>query len=334
MKEFLICFLIAFLISVIIAPLIIKVIKKFKAGQNILSFVDNHKSKQGTPTMGGIIFITATIFSFLFFMGNNNIKFAVIILLGMFGYGLIGFLDDFLKIKLKQNEGLKPYQKIIGQLGIAVLISIFIYMSNLNGGQILIPFTFKSFNIGWFIIPFVILIFVAVTNSVNLTDGLDGLASGVSFIYMFGFVIILFLYILHLENIGEGQAIINETKNVLILCGGFMGALLGFMCFNTNPAKIFMGDTGSLAIGGFIASACSLTKFYLLIPILGFLFVLSSISVIMQVLYFKATKKRIFLMAPIHHHFERKGVKENKIVALYMIATLIISIICILIYLI
>ncbi len=333
MKNFIICFLIAFLMSVIIAPLVIKVIKKFKAGQNILTYVDNHKQKQGTPTMGGIIFIIATIFAFLFFI-NNNIKFAIIIILSMFGYGLVGFLDDFLKIKLKQNEGLKPYQKVVGQLGIAILVSIFIYMSNLNGGEIIIPFTFKTINIGWLIIPFVILVFVAVTNSVNLTDGLDGLASGVTFIFMFGYSIILFLYLLYLENIGEGQAIINEIKNVLILSGAFMGAIFGFMCFNTNPAKIFMGDTGSLAIGGFIACACSLTKFYLMIPILGFLFVLSSISVIMQVLYFKATKKRIFLMAPIHHHFERKGIKENKIVALYMIITLIISLISILIYLI
>ena len=332
MIKFLICFLIAFAFSVAISPFVIKIIKKLKAGQNILGFVDNHMSKQGTPTMGGTIFIISTMFAFMFFI-NNNIKLAVISMLSMFGYGLVGFLDDFIKIKFKQNEGLKPYQKIIGQLGIAVLISIFIYMSNLTNSEILIPFTNKTVNVGWLIIPFVILVFVAVTNSVNLTDGLDGLAGGVTFSYMFGFSVILFIYILHLQNMGEGQAILQELNSVLILCGGFLGSILGFLCFNSNPAKIFMGDTGSLAIGGFIASVCALTKFYLIIPILGFLFVLSSISVIMQVLYFKATKKRIFLMAPIHHHFERKGVKENKITVIYTIVTFVISVVLILLYL-
>lgn len=332
MEKVLVCFLIAFAISIIIAPFIIKIIIKLKCGQNILSYVDNHNYKQGTPTMGGIIFIVATLLSFLFFV-NNNIKFAVITILAMLGYGLVGFLDDFLKIKFKHNEGLKPYQKVIGQLGIAILIAIYIYMSDLNGGEILMPFSNNTFDIGWWIIPFVVLVFVAVTNSVNLTDGLDGLASGVSIVYMLGFSTLLYMYIKHIIDIGEGQAIIQELNSCLILCGGFTGALLGFFAFNSNPAKIFMGDTGSLAIGGFIASVCSLTKFYLIIPILGILFVLSSISVIMQVLYFKATKKRIFLMAPIHHHFERKGVKENKIVAIYMIVTLIVSITTILFYL-
>lgn len=332
MINFILCFLIAFVVSVIIAPFVIKAMTRLKCGQNILEYVDNHALKQGTPTMGGIIFIIATIVAFLFFV-SNNIKFAVITILSMLGYGLVGFLDDFLKVKFKHNEGLKPYQKIIGQLGIAILVSIFVYMSDLNGGDILIPFTNTTFDIGIWIIPFVILVFVAVTNSVNLTDGLDGLATGVSIMYMIGFSSILGLYIMHIIDIGEGQAIVGELKSVLVLCGGFTGALLGFYLFNSNPAKIFMGDTGSLAIGGFIACVCVLTKFYLLIPILGILFVLSSISVIMQVLYFKATKKRIFLMAPIHHHFERKGIRENKIVVIYMIITLIVSVVSVLLYL-
>ena len=332
MVKYLLSFLLAFAISIVVAPYIIKLIKKLKCGQNILSFVDNHNYKQGTPTMGGVIFIFATFIAFMFFI-TNNIKFAVIVLLATMGYGLVGFLDDFLKVRFKHNEGLKPYQKVIGQFGIAILISVFIYMSGLNGGEVLIPFTFKTIDIGWLIIPFVIVVFIAVTNSVNLTDGLDGLATGVSFLYIVGFSVVLYLYILHNINIGEGYAIVQELNSVLLLCGCFAGALLGFFAYNSNPAKVFMGDTGSLAIGGFIASVCSLTKFYLIIPILGVLFVISSISVIMQVLYFKATKKRIFLMAPIHHHFERKGVKENKIVAIYMIVTLIIAIITILLYL-
>ena len=333
MIKFILCFLLAFAISIIIGPFVIKIMSKLKCGQNILEYVDNHKSKQGTPTMGGVIFIVATIFSFVFFV-SNYIKFAVIVILSMLGYGLVGFLDDYLKVRFKHNEGLKPYQKVIGQLGIAVLVSIFIYMSSYNGGEILLPFTNESINIGAWIIPFVILVFIAVTNSVNLTDGLDGLATGVSIIYMMGFSAILGLYISYIISIGEGQVIVGKLNSCLILCGGFIGGLLGFFFYNTNPAKIFMGDTGSLAIGGFIASMCAITKFYLLIPILGILFVISSISVIMQVLYYKKTKKRIFLMAPLHHHFERKGVKENKIVAVYMMITFVVCVISILLYLI
>ena len=332
MVNFILCFLIAFAISVVIAPFVIKTMSRLKCGQNILEYVDNHKDKQGTPTMGGVIFVVATVVSFLFFV-SNNMKFAIITILAMLGYGLLGFLDDYLKVRFKHNEGLKPYQKVIGQLGIAILISIFVYMSSYNGGEILLPFVDKSIDIGIWIIPFVILVFVAVTNSVNLTDGLDGLASGVSMVYMLGFSAILGIYIAHITNLGEGKALVEELSSCLTLCGGFVGGLLGFFLFNSNPAKIFMGDTGSLAIGGFVASICILTKFYLLIPILGILFVISSISVIMQVLYYKATKKRIFLMAPIHHHFERKGIKENKIVVSYMIITTIVSVISILLYL-
>ena len=151
---------------------------------------------------------------------------------------------------------------------------------------------------------------------------------------MIGYSIILGIYISYVISIGEGQIIIGELKSCLVLCGGFIGALLGFFFYNANPAKIFMGDTGSLAIGGFIASISALTKFYLIIPILGILFVISSISVIMQVLYYKKTKRRIFLMAPLHHHFEKKGVKENKIVTVYMMITLVVAMITILLYLI
>lgn len=329
--DFLLCFVIAFVISVILGPVVIKLMKKLKYGQNILSYVDNHTSKQGTPTMGGVIFIFATILSFLLFI-NNHIEYAVITLLSMFGYGLVGFLDDYIKIRFKHNEGLKPYQKVIGQLGIAILIAIYVYMSGFNGGEILIPFSDKSIDIGVWIIPFVILTFIAVTNSVNLTDGLDGLATGVSFVYMIGFSAIFGIYIFDVINSGAGHAIVQELISCFILCGGFMGALIGFFLFNSNPAKIFMGDTGSLAIGGFIASICVLTKFYLIIPILGIMFVISSISVILQVLYYKATKKRIFLMAPIHHHFERMGVKENKIVVIYMIITLIVVVLSTFLY--
>ena len=325
MTTALFSFLIGFLFCVIIAPIIIKLINKLKGGQPILNYVEAHINKSGTPTMGGLIFLFGGVVCFLCFL-NANIKLATVCLACLLGYGTLGFLDDFIKVKFKHNLGLKPYQKIIGQVGIAVLMSVFIYLNVFCGGNVLIPFTNYELNFGVFIIPFVIFIFLATTNAVNLTDGLDGLAGGVSFVFFVGFMVLLNNYIVNLEYAGENPAYILELKNVLNLVGGVSGSLLAFLCFNSHPAKIFMGDTGSLALGGFIAAVCSVTKFYLLIPILGLMFVLSAVSVILQVLYFKATKKRIFLMAPLHHHFEKKGCYETKIVAIYIIITIVICV--------
>lgn len=326
MQNALFSFLIGFLASVIFAPLIIKAVIKVKGTQPILGYVEAHKNKSGTPTMGGLIFLLGALVCFLCFI-NSNIKLASVCLACLLGYGILGFLDDFIKVKFKHNEGLKPYQKIIGQVGISVLVSVFIYLSPLIGGEVIIPFSDIVINIGAGIIPFAIFIFLAVTNAVNLTDGLDGLAGSVCFVFFIGFIFILNSYILNLESMGENPMVISELKSVLTLIGGVAGSVLAFLCFNSHPAKIFMGDTGSLALGGFIAAVCSLTKMYLYIPILGFMFVLSAVSVIMQVLYFKATKKRIFLMAPLHHHFEKKGCYETKIVAIYIIITIILCVV-------
>lgn len=318
-------FLIGFGVCVILAPLIIKLINKLKGGQPILNYVEAHVNKSGTPTMGGIIFLIGGLVCFLCFI-NSNVKLASVCLACLLGYGILGWLDDFIKVKFKHNLGLKAYQKVIGQVGIAVLMSVFIYLTMFCGGGVILPFSNVEINFGAAIIPFVIFVFLATTNAVNLTDGLDGLAGGVSFIFFVGFMIILNNFITNIEFAGENPAYIAELKNVLNLVGGVSGSLLAFLCFNSHPAKVFMGDTGSLALGGFIAAICSVTKMYLLIPILGLMFVLSAVSVIIQVLYFKATKKRIFLMAPLHHHFEKKGCYETKIVAIYIIITIILSI--------
>ena len=326
MQNTLFSFLIGFFSSIIFAPLIIKVIKKVKGTQPILGYVEAHQSKAGTPTMGGIIILIGALICFLSFI-NSTIKLASVSLACLLGYGLLGFLDDFIKVKFKHNEGLKPYQKVIGQVGIAILISVFIYLSPLVGGEVIVPFSNVLLNIGAGIIPFAIFIFIATTNSVNLTDGLDGLAASVCFVFFVGFIIIFNSYIVNLESLGENPLLIKELKNMLTLTGGVSGAVLAFLCFNSHPAKIFMGDTGSLALGGFIAAICSLSKMYLFIPLIGLMFVLSSVSVIMQVLYYKATKKRIFLMAPLHHHFEKKGSYETKIVAIYIIITIILCVI-------
>ena len=278
--------------------------------------MDKHKNKEGTPTMGGLIFIFASFFSILVFLGKDGIDvlfcFAV-----TFGYALLGFLDDFIKVYHKQNEGLKPYQKIVGQVGLSIIVSLYVYF---NIGTSIELFDLEL-NLGLFIIPFVILTLVATTNSVNLTDGLDGLAGGVSFVYILFFVIIL--------------AVSSLSQNYVyaLSCFAFAGGLLVFMLFNFYPAKIFMGDTGSLAIGGFISMMAFMTKKEFLIVFMGIMFVLSAVSDIIQVLYYKRTKKRIFLMAPLHHHFEQKNVHENKIVIIYIFITIMVSSLMLLYYL-
>lgn len=317
--------LLGFFICVIISPMCIKWLKALKVGQPILGYVDTHLSKAGTPTMGGIIFLIGLVITYLFTLGSYS-KLATIIFATTLSYGLLGFLDDFIKIKFKQNEGLKPYQKVIGQVGIALLIALFVYQSGIVGTSIYLPFGHKQISLGWGIIPFVIFVLIAMTNSVNLTDGLDGLASSVSIVYLFLFSILLYGHISHLESIGESLAYVGELKSILLLCSGFLGCLLAFLCFNTYPAKVFMGDTGSLAIGAFLSMIAILTKFYLYIPLFGIMFVLSAVSDVLQVGYYKMTKKRIFLMAPLHHHFERRGYSESKIVCAYSIATLLIGV--------
>lgn len=328
MKTSLFSFLVGFGVSVIIAPLIIKLIQKLKGGQPILNYVEAHINKSGTPTMGGIIFLLGSIVSFLCFSLNNN-TLALICLMCLLGYGTLGFLDDFIKVKFKHNLGLKAYQKVIGQVGIAVLMGVFIYLNVYCGGKVLIPFSDIKWDFEYFIIPFVIFVFLATTNAVNLTDGLDGLAGGVSFIFLIGFVVISNHLVGNMEYIGENPEYIRQLRNVITLTCGVAGSILAFLCFNSHPARVFMGDTGSLALGGYIAAICSVTGMYLYLPILGLMFVLSAVSVILQVLYYKATHKRIFLMAPLHHHFEKKGCYETKIVAIYIIITIIVSVLSI-----
>ncbi len=327
MKSALLSFIIGFLFCLIIAPFVIRIIRKLKAGQNILSYVDAHMDKQGTPTMGGIIFILGTVLCFVCFW-TSNYRLSTLILLSMLSYGLLGFLDDFLKIKFKHNEGLKAYQKALGQIGVAAIIAIFVYTSGLIGTDIILPFSFSSWDIGWAIIPFALFVFVAITNSVNLTDGLDGLAGGVSVGYLLSFGVVLYIYIQRLNADGN-QLLVQEYTNVLILTAGLAGCLLAYLCFNSYPARVFMGDTGSLAIGGFVASSVVLTKLYLYMPLIGLMFVLNTLSVVLQVGYYKLTHKRIFAMAPLHHHFEKKGVNETKVVAIYIIITIVMGAMCI-----
>ena len=326
MKNGLLNLILCFVVAVVLAPAIINQLKKLKAGQNILVYVEQHKGKSGTPTMGGIIILISAMVGYVVFWNENNIL-STICILSLLFFGLLGFLDDFIKIKFKHNEGLRPYQKVIGQFGLSIIIAIFIYMSDLVGGEILIPFTQKSFDIGFWIIPFVVIFYIAVVNSVNLIDGLDGLCGGVSSI-----VLIVIAIILSVTSKAFETVYLTEINNIIILTLGVAGAVIGFLCFNTFPARVFMGDTGSLALGGYLASILALTKQYLIIFVIGVVYVITTLSVIIQVVVFKTTKKRVFKMTPIHHHFENSN-HEAKVTFIYVILTLLLGIMSIYLYL-
>ena len=307
MIEYFLVFLVALTCSVVFGFPILKLCQKLKMGQTILHYVDNHASKNGTPTMGGMMFIFACLFACAFFL-KGDVFLSILCLVVMCCYAFLGFLDDFIKVKFRKNEGLRPYQKIIGQVGISLIIAFFVYF---NIGSDIKLFGL-DLNLGVFIIPFIIIFYVAVTNAVNLIDGLDGLCGGVSLTYLLFFGLVL--------------AVCLAERNFAIISFAMVGALLGFLLFNSFPAKIFMGDTGSLGIGGFIASIAVFSKLELVMPIIGIMYVLTALSDVLQVGYYKMTKKRIFRMAPLHHHFEKGGVHENRIVAVYIVITLVAGI--------
>jgi len=327
MDKFFLLITVSFILCLIISPLIIKMTKKLKASQPLYEYVDMHNKKSGTPTMGGIIFIIGIVVTSLLFI-NFQSKLSIVCLGVFLSFGLVGFIDDFLKIKHKQNLGLKAYQKIIFQFSIALIVSFFAYFNGLIGSSIYLPFINFEIDLGVFYVPFTVLVFLAVTNSVNLTDGLDGLAGGVSLSYIVNFCIVLLTIISSLKLLGTNPLLLSEYTNLTLIMATSIGSLLAYLLFNSFPAKIFMGDTGSLALGGLIACLNIFTKQTLLIPILGIMFVVSSVSVILQVIKFKLTKKRMFLMAPFHHHLEKKGMNETKIVSVYIIITIIVGVIC------
>ncbi len=312
------------ILAVLSGLIVIPLLRKIKAGQQILKYVETHKDKNGTPTMGGLFFISSAVIIFIAFGGTNGRLATVSMAIGL-AFMLVGFIDDFIKIKFHQNEGLKAYQKILFQVAIAVTAGVFAYVNGIT--EFNIPFTNRKVELEFWTVPIVSIIFIAITNSVNLTDGLDGLAGSVSAIYLLCMVALISVQAT--KNYDYFLSV-SEYNALNILSCSLFGGLLGFLVFNTNKAKVFMGDTGSLSLGGFLGSISifSLNSFF--IPLIGIMFVLSSISVIVQVAYFKRTKKRVFLMTPLHHHFQLKGYTETQITYCYSLITFLLGALCVL----
>lgn len=297
---------ISFIVASILGPIIIPLLHKLKFGQNIRQEgPKSHLKKAGTPTIGGLIFIFATIITMFIMVGNPTDE-AMIALYSFVGFGFVGFLDDLLKIIKKKNEGLTSGQKMILLLIVSGFLTWYAY--KYIGTSINIPFLNGQINLGLFYIPFAMFYFAGVTNAVNLTDGLDGLATSVTVL------VTTFLGIIS-YNLGH--------ISLAIFCVALAGALLAFLRFNAFPARVFMGDTGSLALGGAVAMVALILKMPLILVLIGIIYVIETLSVILQVASFKLTGKRIFKMAPIHHHFEQLGWSETKIVSVFSIITVV-----------
>ena len=302
--------MIAFVLSILQGPFLIPLLHKLKFGQNIRAEGPrSHLKKAGTPTMGGIIFMISTIITMLIIVRHTSDE-AMIAVYCFIAFGLIGLIDDLLKITRKQNEGLTSKQKMLLLVVVSGLIG---YYSSLKiGTDILIPFSNKSINLGIWYLPFIIIYFVATTNAVNLTDGLDGLATSITIVVMTFFALV-------------SNMMFHST--LAIFCAALAGALLGFLKYNSYKAQIFMGDMGALALGGAVAAIGMILKSPLLVIIVGGVYVLETLSVIIQVSVFKATGKRVFKMSPIHHHFELLGWHETKVVAVFSVVTVIFCLI-------
>lgn len=300
---------ISFIIALLLGPLTIPLLKKLNVGQSIREEgPKSHIKKSGTPTMGGIIFLIAAIITSLT-SGIINKDLSVLIF-STLGFGLIGFIDDFIKVVLKRNLGLRAYQKLLAQILIAVLLVLYQTNTASQGTEIIVPFLNNFYlDLGVLYLPFIIFVVVGTVNSVNLTDGLDGLATGIT-------LIILAFFSLVALKMGYGA--------VTVFSAALAGGCLGFLKYNSYPAKVFMGDTGSLALGGGVAAIAIILKLPLILPIVGGVYFAETLSVILQVLSFKLTGKRIFKMSPLHHHFELSGWKETKVVIIFWSVTVLL----------
>ena len=304
--------IISFIISVILCPVLIPFLKRLKFGQYVRDDgPQSHLKKSGTPTMGGIIILISVITTSLIFLkGNKDI---IPILFATVGFGLIGFLDDYIKVVMKRSMGLKPWQKMIGQFAVTAIFGYYIVNYSNVSTEILIPFSNgKMLDLSFLWLPMLFFVFLGTTNGSNFTDGLDGLATSVTVLIATFFTVVA----------------LSIKPEITPITGAVVGTLLGFLVFNSYPARVFMGDTGSLALGGFVASTAYMLQMPLFIVIVALVYLVEVLSVIIQVSYFKISGgKRIFKMAPIHHHFELCGWPETKVVTIFSIVTAILCII-------
>lgn len=309
--------MIGFILSTVFGYFLIPILKKIKAGQRINVYVENHQKKSGTPTMGGLIFIIPTIVIILILLFTKKIEFSVNLLIVLFvfiSYSMIGFLDDYISIKKKRNEGLTQTQKLLLQFVVALVFYLLYSLYTDSKSVLEITALGIKWNLGWFYGVFILFLLVGSSNAVNLTDGLDGLAGGLSAISFLAFGLISW-----------GSYWIQGYQDIGIFCFVLVGSLIGFLVYNTNTAKVFMGDTGSLTLGATLATIAILTSHELSLAVIGGVFVIETLTVIIQVISVKFFHKRVFLMAPIHHHFERLGWKETDIVKLFWIIGLILA---------
>lgn len=305
--------MIGFLFSVCLGLILVPILKKLHVGQTISVYVgESHRKKAGTPTMGGIIFILPTVLIMLALLFLGKVSYTdnlAIVLLVFCGFAIIGFLDDFLSLRKHNNEGLTTYQKLFGQI---IISTIFFYIYMKNGGQTswVVGTLHIDIEMKWLYGLFILLILIGSSNAVNLTDGLDGLAGSLSAIAFIAFALISFM--VGFEDIG-------------IFCLVLVGSLIGFLVYNTHPAKIFMGDTGSLALGGVMGAVAILTHRELTLLVVALVFVIETLSVILQVIWLKLFHHKLFLMTPLHHHFEKLGWSETDIVKLFCTFGLILA---------
>ncbi len=302
--------LIAFGISVILSPIIIPFLKKLKFGQFVRDDgPESHLKKSGTPTMGGLIILFSIVITSLFYI--KDYPQIIPVLFATLGFGLVGFLDDYIKVVMKRSMGLRAWQKMLGQIVVTGVFAYYIHAHTNLGTDIMIPFMDKTIDLGWIYYPLMFVVILGTVNGANFTDGLDGLASSVTVLIATFFTIVA----------------IGLNSGVAPITCATVGSLLGFLVYNVYPARVFMGDTGSLALGGFVASTAYVLKMPIIILVVAFIYFAEVVSVIIQVLYYKKTKKRFFKMAPIHHHFELSGWPETKVVSIFSIVTAILCLV-------
>ncbi len=308
---YIVAFVVGTIISLIVGKFIIPILRNIKAGQSIRKEgPTSHLVKSGTPTMGGFIFLFSLIITNVLF--RNFQMTTAILFISTLAFGAVGFIDDYIKVIKKRNLGLRAKQKLILQIVVAVILLIYQYTSKEATTNVYIPIVKKMVSFGIFYIPFIIFVVVGTVNSVNLTDGLDGLSSGVTIICLLFFTAVAMKF---------------NRPNIALFSSILAGALLGFLHYNRYPAKVFMGDMGSLALGGAISAIAVLLNLPLVLPIAGGIYFIETLSVIIQVTSYKLRKKRVFLMSPLHHHYEQKGWKETKVVKVFCAIEILLCIV-------